>query len=775
MYSIKSFFTYLGRNKLYTAINIFGFVTSLTFVILMSLYLKTEFSVDSELTHKDRIYRLEDTNDGIIYAAPIAGDLMGRYAQFEHILRIFNFDQSIKVGDNSVTFEKILYADSTLFEFYPAIFIEGDPQRALETIDKAVLSREYAIRLFGSASQAIGKSLNLDDKIYTISAVIEKPDNISLKWGDIVIPFNNVKHLWDGYLTQYSSANFSMLALLKEGATFDKEDVKDCTKFLKTFYWPFQRNDMEFRLTPLEDVYWDGLDKIRYNSNSRQLVFTLTICVLLVLAFAVFNYVNLTVTQTQFRAKEAATRRLLGGTKAQLFSSFIIESFIICTISLALAVTMAYSLQQDFNSLMQSQISVNSIFSLQNIATTLLALITLSVISGIAPAMAIIKHKPIEVVRGDFRRRSKQVYGKVLIGIQYLITIVMLAMTYTVGTQTNFMINSDQGFEPRQLICVVNTYWNPRVLNIGDVLRKIPGVKEVSLSQGAPFCGANNMSIKLADERTFSFALYSGDSLLLDVLDIEIISQTGVKDRKAVWINETGLRKMGLDPNATQMPWSGAETKLPLAGVIKDFNSTLMSQQIEEAIIAPLSASMSGNPLPWSIMVKTQTNDKQQTLALVEEAYAKFTGGAPFDGRYLDDVIAEQYAREQQISIIISILSIIALVISALGILAMSTYFIKQRTKEIAIRKIFGSTKSAIFFKLVKLFLILLLVAFVIGVPIIYYLSESYLASFVYRAPLTVWGFIFAGAITLLVASVTLSYKAIEAIRMNPAKVIKME
>lgn len=234
----------------------------------------------------------------------------------------------------------------------------------------------------------------------------------------------------------------------------------DMATWFKEFFWLYKDGHAKTVTTiPIRDAYW-AEDTRNLMQNSRTLVDILMVCALAILLFAIINYINLSIAQTSFRAKQAATRRLLGGTKTELFFGFVFESTLLCTASMMLAIVFASGLVGWFNSTMQTKVELEWLATPTNIATMVSSLIVLGFISGVIPAYIITRFKPLSVVKGDFRRRSKMVLSKVLIGVQYLITIILVGCAITIGRQTSYLINADLGFDRHQVISTSNLWSN---------------------------------------------------------------------------------------------------------------------------------------------------------------------------------------------------------------------------------------------------------------------------------------------------------------------------
>lgn len=768
MFSLKSFFNFLSRNKLYTVINIFGFVASLTFVLLIGLYIEDQFNVDDQ-PKADRIYRL-DTESDCTWAAKIADDLKNRYPEIEATLRLAGSDLNVKVNNGTPISENIMFADSTLFAMFDYQFVAGEKGQPLNAKNDIVLTKTYAYKTFGNENP-IGKTIEIQEEPFVVTAVIEDIENSIIRNSGIIIRFDNIDRLKGAnYLTTYNSCNFPILVLLKPNASLESK-YEEMAENFKTYFWRYQKGFAnEVSLTPLKECYWSSFTHFTFKSNSKSFVAILIVCAVLVLIFAVINYINLSVAQTGFRAKEAATRRLLGGTKWQLFVSFIVESTLLCFFAMSGAVIGVYCLIDWFCNVLQVELTMADLLTVGNVAIMLATVVVLGLISGVIPAYAITKFKPIQVVRGDFRRRSKMVYNKVLIAIQYFITIVLVACSLTVYRQTNFMLNADMGFDKEQVLDISNNI-GLKADGLPSVLKSVPGVKEVSLSQGVPSGGWNNASFDHEGEN-YSFSCFMGDSLFMPMLGIEILYRTGVDAPNAVWINESAAKHLNFTKESSKMPFWNTEG-LPVKGVVKDFHFNSMHENIDDMLIGNLKGNQISGSYAWNILVKISSDDLAGTVKAIGKAYADFSGTEMVEPEFLDDHVQSWYKKQKQTLSIVGMLSVLAIIIATLGILAMGTYFIRQRKTEIAVRKVFGSTNAGIFFKLISQFVGLIVIAFVVAIPIVYFAMSWWLEDFAYKINLSWDIFAIALLVAFTIALSTISVIAYKAMNENPSNALK--
>ncbi len=768
-FRLKSYFTFLGRNKLFTSINLFGFAVSLAVVILLGLYIQNQTSYDKFHKDRDRVWKLS-RDGGSAFSAPIAADVKNRYPdEVEAITRVGYYSTIRLQKDQEQIRASTLAVDSTFFNIFSFPLLEGDPASQLRTREEVTITRSFATKMFGEGP-ALGKTLKVYAMEDTIACVVTGVatdfKNSCIPNRDILVRFD--KYTNRGYLESYGSCNWEIFLKTAPGTDLQSK-MPDLAEHFKTYFWIFEDGiSKEAFLEPITDCYFDG-NTMTGIHTSRTFLTLLGAAALAILLFAMINYVNLSVAQSGFRAKEAATRRLLGSSPGGLFAGFITETIIFCVIAAALGVVLASVAEPGFNKMMGTQMSVGEVLSWGYLLAGLAGAVVLGVVSGIVPSLVVSSHKPVEVVRGTFTRKTKMVYSRVLIVFQYCITIVLLGCAVTIMRQTKFMRTTDLGFNKENVVWMDCVLGNEKLAGLRDRLEQIPGVEAVSYCSGCPSDGGNNNTITYESGQTVSFQIFFGDSLYMDMLGIEVLRSTGIKDSKACYLNETAFKELNLPDSATMFEMY--DSQVPLAGIIKDFHFRPLSQKIDPCIVGfytgDYNTLFSGSGA-WTTLVKIAAANPAQTYDQVKAACLDYGGGRPFDSGFIDAVINSWYDDQQRTYTIIGSFAVIAILIAALGMLAMATYYLRQRTAEIAIRKVFGSTDGEVLRKVIMNFMRMVVAAFVIAVPVIWYAMERWLAGYAYRIPLDWTIFALAGLAAFAVALVAVFWQSWKATTANP-------
>ena len=768
IFDFRAFLNFLGRNKLYTAINIFGFSISLMFVILLVTYTRQEYAVDQFHSNKERIFRLCDETDACF--APLIGrDLKARCPEIETYVRLFETDEVATAGERHLK-AKILLSDPDFFRMFSFRLAEGDTAQVLRSKNGALLSESFARNLFPEGDY-LDKTVTIKGESVPVTGILRPFGNSQFVTPDVMLSFEEWAPLvygWDGVLKRgYTSASFPLYLMLKPHTDLSAK-MPDMLSHLKTYYWPYKDDHArELTIIPLTEVYLSNplyaSEQIRI--GSKTLINTFFSVAMLILLFAVINYINLSTAQSESRAREMAVRRLLGCSRKALFTRLIVESVLLCILSLLIALLLAGIAEPIFNRILQTHISVSNLFSASNLGIGVVAIILLGLLTGVIPASVITRARPIDVVRGSFRHKTKMVYNKILIGFQYLITIVLLGCTLTMSRQIDMMLHADLGFDTANKLYLSIPDLNPgQSAGLKNQLLQIAGVENVALVRGVPMLGSNNTSDTWHD-RPISIQRFEGDSSYLKIMGFRILRDNRTDDRKAIWLNETAMQAMELPDSASYCEYF----KCPIAGIVQDFRYRDLTHPAEPCIIE----HMQDNYWPWACIIQLTNLDSPVTLRTIERVYREYTGGMPCEYKTYDEVMHQQYAAQQRMSDILFGFTLVAILISALGILAMATYFIRQRSMEIAVRKVFGSTNREVLQRLVLHFVRYVLAAFVIAVPVIWYLMHDWLSQYVLRIPLSWTIFALAGLTALAIAVATVFGQSWRAANSNPVDAIK--
>jgi len=790
--NLRSWFTFLSRNRLYTAVNFIGLALALAFVLLVADYTVRQFTVDNYQTKADRIYAV-CSEESVTSGYYLQKHLRDRYPEIESTCAVAFFEDSdagttpVEIGRQKFL-ASVLYADTTFFRMFDFTLLEGSREEALAARENVVLSESFARKVFGTFNP-LGQTLRVDndERVYVVSGVMRDIERSTIPAADIVMRAERITETNAANDERMSNSGAGVTFLLERQGADLQAKAPDMLSFFKEIYWPYQGNVVsQVRLVPLRELYFDPVN----NSNklahgSRSFLHILLGVGLVVLVFAVMNYINLTVAQSGFRAREMAARRLLGASRGDIFLKWILESTLFCAAALIIASSIAELFVPWASQLLGSKVAVWGDISWPAAGWCLFTVVVLGVISGLVPALLVARYQPIDIVRGTFRRHAKTVYGRVLIALQNVITIALLAASIAIGLQIRHLVNAPLGYETRDILNIGTDIFPDRsaMRRFCDALHSQPEVEAVGLGCGTPHDRGNNNTIAYGPDRMVSFQVFIGDSTYFRILDLERLRDNHVAvaaesaasrnfwDSNVWFINQYALRELGIAEDAPEFK-VGEDLSYPVvvAGIYRDF-------QVGTALDAPTSALLRevNDPdgfYPWNILVKTR-GDHAAAYRVAEELFRQTTDGGSFAARYLTDEIADDFAAQRRLLRIIGLFTLVALLISSLGLFAMAAYYIQQKRQEIAVRRVFGASRREMLARLVRSFMTLVGVAFVIAVPIAAWGLGRWLEEYSVRIALSPWIFFAAGLFAAVVALLSVGWQSRRAADADPVESLK--
>lgn len=456
--NLKTFIKHLQRNRLYAFISIFGFAISLIFVILLGVYIQNELSVDKFHSKKDRLYRMTHGKYAG-FGCPSGELLLEKFPEIESFTRVFQRNGFAEVEQGEKVRFQSLMADSTFFKMFDFKLLDGDKATVLKDKMSMVISRSYALKLFGKLPE-LGTLVKINDEHqYKITGIMEDmPENTHFIKADFLIDFPSLATLWDSsnILTSYNNNSFGLYLLAKEGTNLPTKVPAMLDEFKKV-NWMFSRGHVKtLEIEPITESYFSKSWGSGTETNSKTRIKVLFAVVLLILFLAIVNYVNLTMSQAGFRAKETAIRKLMGGQKWAFVLQYVSESIILCLVALAIALSLSSFAEPIVNQLLDTKLHLKQSLSFSFISLATLFTILVGILSGILPALKISSFDPIAIVKGTFRMKEKRIYSRVLIGFQYTLIIGLLTSALFIGKQTRYIQNFDLGFNKENIISLSN-------------------------------------------------------------------------------------------------------------------------------------------------------------------------------------------------------------------------------------------------------------------------------------------------------------------------------
>lgn len=796
---MKYFFRFLKNNPLYAVINVVGLALSLMFVILIGDYTYRQFSIDKWHRNHERIYVLGTENGNSLLSWPdCAHSLKDRYPEVEDVCCVYMHNGKIKhedkvyeesQGDNA---GNIMLADSNFFRFFDFKIIDGDRETALDSPEKCVVTESLAKALFPDGN-ALGQPLQIegtryvfvsDDNgdpydsslVYTVSGVIKDLDKtVFLNETAVIANFERAPQVLGYRLRNDLMASGPLgstlsFLMLRPGASLE-DKIEDLTSYciesipVFNFY-----GNRKAAIIPLDDLMFAPQNTgAGIQTGDKSLLGILLAVVLAILMFAVTNYINLTVANTGFRAKEMATRRLLGSDGLGISLELIGESTLMVFISFIIGGALALLLEDKMAVLFKGKIDILKDINFSTVSVSLLFIVLTGIISGIMPTISLSKYKPIDVVKGSFRYHSKMVLSRIFIILQNVITMTMMTATLTILLQMNHLVNAPLGYNTENIYRVSSD--NPEVLR--NALKSQPFIQGIGSFSGTSLDGNyRSMSTrKDKDNNNLLVYLTTWDKEFIDIMGINLVKDNHLSG-DVKYINEELAGKLSLGDGESEVTWGDGKV-MQVAGIFSNFHMTNIIDPYQPFLISVKDTNEIEDP---NFMVKTDGSpDARKKLCDLIKEVDGTTEDLDWKLQSVDDNIKASLNEEKNTMRIVSIFTGVAVLISVLGFIGMSLFFIRQRRKEIGVRRIMGSTTNEVLSLLLTKFCAPLLVSFIFAVPLSWFIMDKWLEGFSYRIGLSPWIFIASGAVSLLIAVVSIFFQTLHAAHSNPADAIRAE
>lgn len=797
----KSFWRNLTKSKTYSLLNIIGLSAGLTCFSLIALWGTDELSYDKFNINYDRIYRVISTaktqtgiEEAAVTSAPMAKVLKNDYPEVENTVRL-RMREEIVISDNQQVLQPgILLTDPSFFDVFSYRLTRGNAATALNEPYSIVLTETTAKKYFGDKDPT-GQTLmlNMYDTTgyavaYTITGIMPDPPKNSHFTFNMLASFKTIEVARPNVLTidGWGDANFYTYVLLKKGV-----DYKAFSNKIEQFYVKYigelnniWRSVYFYKLQPLRDIHLRShLQHEIAPTESITQVYIFSTIGIFILLLAGINYTNLATARSIGRAKEVGIKKVVGASKQQLVQQYLSEAVFTTIIALLLAFVLSILLKPYFYQVTDKNLSL---FSSPLLVSFLLGVaLFLGLLSGIYPALVLSAFKPLTMLKGAFKSSSKGILlRKSLVVLQFVITIVLITGIIIINSQMSFIKHKDLGYNKYALL-FIRVNGNTDVIKgyhvFKNELEKSPLISGIATSNSMISGGLGTGGSETVDPQgnplQVNTARLRVDTNYFKVYGIKLLAgrnfsrSASTNTVRQIVLNKTAVRKIGWKSNeeAIGKPFKLEDTKGEVVGVINDFHFNSLEQAIEPLAIYPSDDHFS------RITLKVDIKKANEVIALMENTWKKYFPSALFDYDFVSQQIKEQYKSEERFSKIFLYFSLLSLLIACLGLYGLISYTVFQKTKEIGIRKVLGATTSRIVIILSSSFIKLVLFAYIIALPIAWYVMNRWLQDFAYRVNLSLWMFIIAGLLVLSIALLTASFQSIKAALANPLKNLRTE
>ena len=789
MGAFKSYFTYLSRNRLFTVVNVLGLSVSLMFVLLIGNMVARQMSEGRSMKESGRTYVLTDGRYSVSHI--LLGDMLtGRYPEMEEWSWTFKSWTSFVSGDgDNMINVKAMAVTENFFTFFGIPLVQGDAEQALVDEHSVVLTREAANRLFGT-EDVMGRTLSFsvisngkpELVPYTVTGVADAWDRTLFEQDiDLIFPYEIVR--FENYYSSDLATGLNgtggtdLFVRFAEGADPAQMTDVERAEMREWLNGRFQAPRYEgLKWVRVSDVYFSEAGFPTLRQYSLQSVVIFIIVGVVILLMAVLNYVSMSVAQAAYRVKEMATRRLLGSARRAVFWRMVGETLIMTVISFLLGFLLALALEPQAEELMGVKIGLVDGLNATTVAVYIVAVCLIALLAGTMPAAIVSGYDPLEVMKGAFRRKTRMVWLRTLFVVQSGVAVALLGCAFFLTDKIGRLLERPVGYTYDN-VAVFNNVGQEGSCNLfRDRLRQLPYVESVSFASGLPATAwwNNTIDIYTADGETKQVAFNSilADSAFFGMFGIEVLEDYHVaqeQDGSLIYLTESAYREIGHPRGITSIP--SPDYVYKVAGCVTDF--TLGPVGVGQGAPA-VSIHSYDNTSPAFILVKT-TGEEEAYMNEVEEIYRAVTHNVTAEGYWYRTIMERQYSHLIRLGKLIGIFTATALLITLLGLTAMSLYFIAQRKRDMAIRKVFGSDARRELLRLMRFAMTSLAVGLLIAVPLMWVGIRQIDRIVEYDMPFPWWVALAAFAIVAAVSLLSVWLISRHAVRENPVENLKTE
>jgi putative ABC transport system permease protein len=799
LYNLKISFRYLARQIDTSLLNLLGLTIGMSVFILIFYFVNFERSYDNFHREGSLIYRIISVNrttggteNRATTPLPLAEVVRKDVKDAEMTTGLTLFlsdDEPVLFADKSFFNLTGYTADSYFLKMFSFPMINGDPNTVFENPGAVVLSKSTAEKIFGN-DNPLGKQLIIGDYTLTVSGIMKDlPENSIFKF-DLLVSHLILNKMHPDLQNMWWASG--SLTFIKIDAGKNTGSVRSDLAGLPGKYFPdFLKGRETFNIQPVRSVHLDTTvtGDVKPSVSSGYLLMLLAIA-MAVLFIACANFINLSTSQTEKRARETVLRKLAGAGRFQLACIFVGEAVAISLVAVFLAVFLSELFLPWFNELSQRNISINFADG-KIILTVLLFGIITGVLSGIYPALLFSGYQPVNILRSKIRSDvHKTGIRKGFIISQFMITIILIISQLFITRQISFMKNHDLGFDENDLFTVpIRVKDENKRLEFAKVFEEslareamAYNIRGISLTENIPGQNFPNRFAVVpggnSPEDSKEMVVTSVDEHFPDVFQVPVVqgrmlTDTIASDRfKNVMINEAAARKLGWDdPIGKKLRFKHEEEPLTIVGVMKNINFRSMQTQIEPVVYRYTGA----NWLAGYVTLRIDRHYYSQTIKMIRKIWEEQAHGVPFQYFFIKDKYNEKYREEERLAKIVGTFTIIAIFLSCLGLFALISHLLIQRTKEIGIRKISGAGIAEVMYLLSSDYFKSVMIAFVLACPVGWYAMHSWLRNFAYRTGLNWWVFGLSGIIALAIAILTVSLRTWRAATRNPVEALRYE
>lgn len=773
---------------MFSLINLVGLAVGLTASILILLYVYNELSYDKFHENADGIYRMnvifeqKDTEGmNAVGTAAMGVSLREEFPEVVDMVRFtLNDAVDIKYDEKEYFVDKIKYADSTLFKMFSFRLLQGDPETALKEPFSIVITPDEARKIF-KEENPIGKFVSLNNE-YTlkVTGVVEPPPaNSQLQFNGLIsfstlYEYDNIYLDWDGGHGYYTYVQFQ--------PGFDPSSLQERLKPFMQKHINYKLNkvgvNLRMKFEPLKHIHlYSKAEADLETKGDLSNIYTFSAIAIFILLIACTNFMNLSTARSSKRSREVGVRKVMGATAGKLRQQFLAESILISFFAMIVALIIVELIQPVFNNLVGKDLNLYTESNRLLLIGIVVLIFLVGLISGSYPAFYLSSFRPVEVLKGSFiSAKGKSVFRDILVVFQFAITIALIICTIVIYRQIHYMKNKELGFEKEKVIYLSfkNSSSKEKVDLLRNEISNLAGVKSAGATSRIPGLGLSmNGYIPDGYKEPMMFKVLAIDENLLETLGIELLqgenfSEKSQLDDNEYIVNQVLINELGWDKPIGRIIYRNGKHKI--IGVVNDFHFAPLHLEISPLVIT--NKPFDGFSY---LMIRLEKGDPSSYLAGIESVWKSVLPSETFNYNFLDTSLDRVYKQERHFGSLFIYFSALAILIACLGLLGLASFMVEQRTKEIGIRKVFGSSEVLIMRLLSWGFLKRVLFANIIAWPVAWITMNYWLQNFAYSSGLAWWIFLVSGVLALLLALLTVSYQSMKAASTNPAQIVKYE
>jgi putative ABC transport system permease protein len=785
---INTAIRYLLRNPIYAAINVFGLSIGITCALLILLFIKNEFSYDRFNVKRDHLYRLvfefsdpEGETRSPQMTAPVGPDMV---AEFPEVVRAVRFthpeDGFFTFEGSTYPVEGIMYADSTLFHMFSFELLRGDPDRALATPYSLVIGQELARVMFGE-EDPVGKTVrwNNRDELMITGIVKSPPANSHIRFSSL-ISFSSRYRDPRNYMDWNGGMQYYHYLELLPGADPAELEKKFPDFMYRNINYIYEKAGSSIRafLQPLTDIHLhSGYVGEIGPTGSMGTIYIYTSIALFILFIACINFMNLTTAMATKRAREVGMRKVFGADRPALIRQFLGESVIMSLIALVIAMILVEILLPSFGRIVQRELDLYQWGNLDLIIGIPVFILGVGLLAGWYPALYLSAYKPVAVLKGIFRGvKGYAGLRNSLVFFQFAISIVLIICTLVIYAQLGYIRSMDVGYRKDNIMILPFTSdsFKQRYPELKEKLAALPDVVSSTATSEVPGAGFTSNGYRPEGyDRWIMFNVVDVDCDYVSTLGLQVLrgrsfSEEFPTDREACMVNETLARQLNWEDPTGKFLFRDGEHKI--IGVVRDFQFASVHQEI-----GPLVFTMNPYMGYDYLLVRFNTANLPGLIAQIASIWKETDPNEPFEYSFMDEMFDRVYRSEEQMSRMLLYVAILAILIACMGLFGLALYNTEQRTREIGVRKVFGSTISGVVRLLTGRFTRYVVLANLLAWPVAYVIIRRYMQMYAYRISFPVWVFVATALGVYLVALLTIAWQSYRAGITNPGDSLRYE